>query len=164
MRNLAKTFLKNLPDSGRIGVLGIGSDQRGDDAAGLIAAREIRRRCGKSRRVRVFLGETAPENLTSDIRRFNPRHLVAIDASASGARPGTVRIAQPEELDGPGLTHRLPLRILLDYLRAETGCGVTVVLIEAGSVAFGSPPSAGVVRASRFVAQSLCAALLAREP
>jgi len=143
-------------------VLGIGSDQRGDDAAGLIVAREVRRRCGRSRRVKVFFGETAPENLTSEIRRFNPRHLVVVDASASGAQPGTVHIAQPEELDGAGLTHRLPLRILLDYLRAETGCEATVVLIEAGSVAFGSAPSAGVVRASRLVAGALCAALLAR--
>jgi len=161
MRGLKKLLLTRLPESGRIAVLGVGSDQRGDDAAGLIAAREIARRCRKRRRIRVFLGETAPENLTAGIRRFSPRHLMVIDASVSGRRAGTVHLAESEELDGPGLTHRLPLRILLDYLRAETGCEVTVVLIEAGSWEFATPASPVVRRAAIRVGQAVCGALLA---
>ena len=66
-----KTSLKNrLEGAAKIAVLGIGSLLRADDAAGMLVAEEVEKRCGKTKgkpEVKVFFGETAPENLTGEI-------------------------------------------------------------------------------------------------
>jgi hydrogenase 3 maturation protease len=116
----------------------VGSDLRGDDAAGLILCRNLEERFpgpSAAGRFRAFIGETAPENLTGEIRRFAPSHLLIADCADFGKDPGTVIVADPEEITGISFsTHRLPLFVLTDYLAGETGCRILIVGIQPRSI------------------------------
>ena len=81
MPNLEK-FLKNrLKEASRVAILAIGSEFRGDDAAGLLVAENLKKLLKvSSRKFKVFIGATAPENLTGDIKRFNPSHILLVDS------------------------------------------------------------------------------------
>ena len=88
MQTLATILRKRLDDAKKIAVLGIGSELRADDAAGLLVAKQIRMSFPQSQRVKIFLGHTAPENLISQIKKFKPLHLIIIDALDMAKRPG----------------------------------------------------------------------------
>jgi hydrogenase 3 maturation protease len=118
-------------------VLGVGSDLRGDDAAGLILCRRLESRFAREdglpdpARFRAFIGETAPENLTGEIRKFGPSHLLIADSADFGREPGAVIVADPEEITGISFsTHRLPLFVLTDYLEKEMGCRILILGLQ----------------------------------
>jgi hydrogenase 3 maturation protease len=114
-------------------VVGVGSDLRGDDAAGLRVAARLAAwaRRTRSRRLAAFVGGAAPENFTGVISRFRPDCLVLVDAAHLGGAPGEVRLIAPEEVRGLAFsTHMLPVPIFLDYLRLTTGCRSVVVGIQ----------------------------------
>jgi len=65
----------------RLSALG---EMRGDDAAGIEVVRRLRHKL-KSSKVLLVEGGVAPENFTSNIRRFKPSHVIFIDATDFGA-------------------------------------------------------------------------------
>ena len=136
MESLKTAIRRNLKDAGRVAVLAIGSSLRGDDAAGLEVADQLRRIRTKARSktaptarrsirnpqsaIRIFLGETAPENLTGEIKKFRPTHLVILDAADAGRkRPGSITLIQHDLLRGGSSisTHNMPVNILVQYLQ-----------------------------------------------
>ncbi|MFA5394273.1 MAG: hydrogenase 3 maturation endopeptidase HyCI [Candidatus Ratteibacteria bacterium] len=150
-----KTSLKNrLEDADRIAVLGIGSLLRADDAVGMLVAEKVEKNlkptCRKPE-VKVFFGETAPENLTGEIKKFKPTHLIIIDSGDTGKDPGAITVIGPEEEIGVSFsTHQLPTGIMIDYLLKFIKCQVTVVVIQPKTLAFNQPLSkeaAGAVKA-----------------
>ncbi len=67
-------------------VIGVGNRWRGDDAAGLAAARRLRAMPGVEAEIAELEGD-----LTSLIDAWNgSEHVVVIDAVCSGAEPGTI--------------------------------------------------------------------------
>jgi hydrogenase 3 maturation protease len=114
----------------------------------------------------VFVGSNAPENCTGPIRRFDPSHLVVVDAADLGEKPGGVQLIDPNRLDGvPFSTHSLPLSVVLGYLlKALPACHVLVVGIQPESLTFGAPPTAAVLDAARRVAEAVRAAVTTDEP
>jgi hydrogenase maturation protease len=107
MESLKTAVRRNLKGAERVAVLAIGSSLRGDDAAGLQVADQLRRVRTKARSkavhsaLRIFMGETAPENLTGEIKKFRPTHLVILDAAdAGGKRPGSITLIQHDVLRG----------------------------------------------------------------
>jgi hydrogenase 3 maturation protease len=146
-----------LPESAaRIAVLGVGSDLRGDDAA-VWAVRALRGRID-GRRMAVFEGGSAPENLTGAIGRFAPTHLVLIDAAHLGLPPGSVRRVDRGRVGKVAFsTHLLPLPVLIEYLERSTGCRSIVIGIQPATTELFAPPSPRVARAA-----SKLAGLLAR--
>lgn len=144
MENLKKTLKSRLHNSKKIAVLGVGSELRGDDVAGVLAAEGLSGLAG----VGVFAGSTAPESMTGEIKRFKPTHLVIIDAADMGLAPGSVKSIAPADIGGISFcTHSLPMNILADYLIEETGCEVVFIGIQPKSVVFGSALSDEVKRA-----------------
>ena len=124
----------------RLAVLAVGSTQRGDDAAGVLAGQELQHRLQSSHRgpeVEVFLGEAVPENLTGAIRRFAPTHVLVLDAADMGLPAGGATIVDLEQADGnlSASTHGLPMSVLAAYLEESVGCKVVAVGIQpaAGS-------------------------------
>ncbi len=118
-------------------VLGVGSELRGDDAAGIRVASALARR--RLRGVRCLAGGTAPENLTAEIKRLSPSHLLIVDAADMGRPAGSVALIEPEEAGGTAFgTHAMPLSVLAGYLRRETGCRVTLIGIQPGSLELGA--------------------------
>lgn len=163
MPDLTK-FLKNrLTGARRVAVLGIGSELRSDDVAGVLAAGEIERLLARSRkkgRVKVFLGSTAPENLTGEIKAFKPGHIIIIDTIEMDEKPGTV-MAVPTSEVASGVTfstHKMPAKILADYFIKSLKCGITMVGIQPANLEFGDSVSPAVRKAAKYVAGTIFSA------
>jgi len=155
-----KIVLKNkLSNARKIALLAIGSELRGDDAAGILVARQLDAYCGKAnndRELCIFYGSTAPENFTGEIKKFNPTHLLIIDSADSYKEPGTVSIIAPEEIGGDTFsTHRLPARIIIHYLRNFLSSEVIIVGIQPKSLEFGALPSEEVQKSADFISDAI---------
>lgn len=75
----------------RISVIGIGNDARGDDAVGLVVARRLQRNTPEGVTVQVIRGE----GLSLLERWQGADAVILIDASSSGAAPGTIYRLEP---------------------------------------------------------------------
>ena len=159
MSNL-KTLLKNkFIGARKVVVLGVGSTLRGDDAAGMLVAEEIekyRKKANQGRRLKVLFGETAPENFTGDIRRFDPTHLVIVDCAEFKKKPGSVVLLNPQSIQGISFsTHSLPLKIMTDYLLIDLECEIIIIGIQPKDVHFGVPRSAQILKAVKDVSKAV---------
>lgn len=156
VKDLKTQLLKELKGVKRLAVLGVGSELRGDDAAGMLVAASLKAPARKKNAValRIFLGCTAPENLTGEIKAFVPTHLLIIDAADMGAVPGAARIFKTtDQREGISFsTHRMPLKILSDYLCTFFPCCVIILGVQPKNLAFGSVPSKEVKSAARSIA------------
>lgn len=130
----------------RVVIVGVGSELRGDDAAGLEVVRRLKRIL-TSRRVMLVEGGAAPENFTTKIKRFNPTHIVFIDAADIGGEPGSVTLIAPERIVGSAFTHRLPLSFLADYLKTQINARILVIGIQPENLKFSDKISQRVERA-----------------
>ncbi len=110
---------------------------------------------------RVFLGETVPENLTGEIKRFKPSHLVILDAADFGAEPGSISLIEPETLthNPTATTHALPYSVFAGYLRSFIRCDIFILGIQPGSNEFGKPVSDSVLSAADEAASAVADAL-----
>jgi len=161
VKKLAAVLKQKLENAGRIAVIGVGSDLRGDDAAGIIAAQQIkkisRRKKKTSSQIKVFIGATAPENLTGEIKRFKPSHLIIIDAVDINAPPGHAAIINPEDVAGASFcTHSLPIKVTIDYLlQSLYNLQVIIIGIKPKNLAVGSNVSNKVSRTIKEVAVTI---------
>ncbi|MGE5344058.1 MAG: hydrogenase maturation peptidase HycI [Candidatus Omnitrophota bacterium] len=135
--------LKNtLSGTDRLAILGIGSELRGDDAAGI----EITRRLAETfndpeesrlAKLRIYHGCSAPENYTGAIKAFKPTHLILIDAADLGEIPGSLFFIDPQVIGGVSFsTHMMPLNIFTQYLEDEVQCKVIIIGIQPEKLDF----------------------------
>lgn len=158
MRSLKAHLRKKLERSPRIAFLGVGSEMRSDDAAGLgvCAAIDAALRKDGVRHARVFYGHTAPENLTGLIREFKPSLTVIIDAADLGRDPGEVGVVDIGRVRGASCsTHRLPMGVFVSYLEKTVGCECLLVGIQPASVRYGTE-MAPAVRTSVAALGKVC--------
>ena len=158
-----ETFLKNrLTKAKKVAILAIGSEFRADDAAGLIVAENLGRIVKASdKKFRIFVGATAPENLTGEIKRFNPSHIIIIDSVDIKEKPGTIVVLTTDEIGG-GVsfsTHKMPANILADYFSCSLGCDTIFIGIQPASIIFGEKISRQVLSAASEVASDIKRAL-----
>jgi len=139
---------------------------RADDAAGLLAAQALASLLDKSQNlqqlaVEIFLGETAPENLTGPIKAFQPTHLVVLDALDTGREPGHVAFVRPDEIAAGATvsTHNASLRLLMDYLTQDLSCQTLVIGIQPQTLEFGQPLSKPVLKAVRSLAREMASTM-----
>ena len=164
MKRLQASLTKKLESAARVAVLAVGSDLRGDDAAGLLAAEALRALIAKAPPripVDLFIGGATPENITGQIRRFAPSHLVILDAADFGGKPGDLSIIDPAAATSnmSGSTHGLPLAMLAQFLSSTIGCEVLLAGIQAASREMGAPVCPAVRDASERLAGLLAEAL-----
>jgi hydrogenase 3 maturation protease len=155
-----KTILKNsLNDARKIAVVGVGSELKGDDKAGMLVAAQLEKKCKKDcgcPQLEVFFGATAPENLTGEIKKFQPTHLIIIDAADVGREPGTIEIISPDQVGGISFSsHMLPIKVMVDYLLKSIDCKVMIIGIQPQSLAYNAPPTPRVRRSIQQVASAL---------
>lgn len=161
MQNPTETLKTSLAFSSRIAVVGIGTELRADDAAGILAAKKVRDYARRSpalkERIRVFLGYTAPENMTGDILRFQPTTVILIDAAKMGRTPGSIDIIDHARIDGiSGSTHQIPLSILVDYFTQSGVASVLIIGIEPKEMGEMAQPSEEVRAAAAETAAMVC--------
>jgi hydrogenase 3 maturation protease len=101
------------------------------------------------------VGHAAPENLTGEIKAYQPSHLVIVDAAHLGQGAGAVDVVPAERIGGVSFsTHTLPMPIIIDYLVQCTGCAPLVVGIEPAHKDVCQPPSEVVLAAVESVVAS----------
>lgn len=147
LRPALRKALGTAPSEARpVVVLGVGSEMRCDDAAGLRVAAAVSR--AGLPNVHCIQAGPAPENFTSEIRRIHPAAVIIVDCAHMGDPPGALRLIDPREIGGVSFgTHGLPLNVLAEYLRQETGCTVLILGIQPASVEVGEAVSAPVLGA-----------------
>lgn len=142
-------------------MLAVGSSLRGDDEAALLVGRRLLNRSWPEKpSMRVLFGETAPENLTGEIRSHNPTHLLVIDAIDSDGVNDTMTLMELPEAEqaiaGTSFsTHILPLTVMLRYMRQSMDCRIMVLGIPIGSAHFGARPSVQVRARVKRVAEAI---------
>jgi hydrogenase maturation protease len=108
-------------DPARVAVIGLGNELRGDDAAGLVAAREVRQ-CPRAAGIRVNELEGEAARLLDYWEGC--AGAVILDAMRSGAAAGTIRrfdvtcVPLPGEVRGSSSTHAVGMREALELGRA----------------------------------------------
>lgn len=152
-----KTLLKKkLNNAQKIAVLGIGSELRGDDVAGMLASQLIDEACKKSdnpNKIKVFYGATAPENFSGEIKKFKPTHLIMIDAVNVGKQTGYICLIELDDIGGISFsTHQLPLNIFADYLKQTLKCEVIIIGIQPATLEFSAPVSKEITFAAQNTA------------
>ncbi len=162
--NLKNSLKTSLSGANRVAVLGIGSELRGDDIAGIIAAQDLEK-ASKEIEVnipfRVFLGYTAPENLSGEIRKFLPSHLIMIDTAEIGGEPGNTAVFTPEKSIGMSFsTHKLPIKVIAEYLVSSIGCAVVIIGIQPETLDFGKSVTKKVEKSARQIASCIKELLL----
>ncbi|MBF0409343.1 MAG: hydrogenase maturation peptidase HycI [Candidatus Riflebacteria bacterium] len=163
MKNLFKTINRKIDSTSRIGILGIGSEIRLDDAVGCYIIRELELQLKQKQfntagisAVEIWYGGTAPENVTGDIKRFNPSHLFMIDAADIGCPPGTIKIIPAEDICGVSFTtHMLPLSVIVDYLKTFLDTEFTIIGIQPKVLGFGTTLSDEVAQAGKEVVSQI---------
>ncbi len=131
-----KELLK-FPEQGRLVIVTVGNDLRGDDGAGPYLAENLQL---KSAQVVLINAGEKPENYTDDIINLKPAKIVIIDAANFGGRPGELRQLAAEQLDQKIMsTHRFPLAALARIIETDTGSPVYFLGIQLQNVTLGSP-------------------------
>lgn len=152
MPNLTAKLKEKLNGSQKVVVLGIGSELRGDDSAGILVAKKLEKE--KLPGLTVLIGGTAPENMTGEIKRLRPSHLIIVDAADMKETPGTIRLVDPDEVGGYSFsTHSLPIKVLINYLLEYFPCKVTLIGIQPKNISFGNSLSPEIEDAVESVTQ-----------
>jgi hydrogenase 3 maturation protease len=148
VRILKAALKKQLNNAKKIALLGVGSEFRQDDACGMLVAEALKNSCSAAKqckKLKVFFGATAPENLTGEIKKFNPSHVIIVDAADTGKKAGSITLIKPQEATGISFsTHQLPLSIMVDYLIQSIACEVIIIGIQPKTTNFGSEVSSEV--------------------
>jgi hydrogenase maturation protease len=140
-------------------VVGVGTAMRGDDAVGLIVAREVAAAIGERDDVTVVEASGEPGRLLAVLAGHD--RAILVDAMVSGAAIGTVRwldpaaasatMAGPTSSHGLGLAQSLALGLALGRLPPET----MVCAIEGASFDHGADLSPAVATAARLAVEAI---------
>lgn len=150
MTTLYDLLKERLSTTTKLSILGAGSFQKADDAAGVLVTDKLKERFGGDifDRLTIYTGECAPENFTGEIKKFKPSHMILIDAADNREEPGSVAFIQPEVIGGVSFsTHILPLKIIIEYLIMETGCDMTIIGIQPCDITYGGEITPAVTEA-----------------
>jgi len=121
----------------RVVIAGIGNPLRRDDFVGVKIVRELQDSVSSS--VYLIECETVPENFIDSIIRFNPSHVLIIDAAMLNLEPGSSKLLGSKQLMERQVvsTHALPLRIFCEYLARATNAKIALLLIQPRDTSFG---------------------------
>lgn len=147
-----------LPDAlaarlkGNVIVVGVGNWLLGDDAAGCLVARALMNVAGLA----VILAEDIPESYLSAVTAGRPDCVVFVDAVDMGAPPGSVALLEPSDLllYQPS-THRVPLRLIADFIRRDRAADIVVLAIQPHRLEVGTRVSPEVAAAAELLADMM---------
>jgi hydrogenase 3 maturation protease len=140
----------------RLAILGLGNELDGDDAAGVMVARGLKKIFTSNPGILVIDAGPSPENFTGPLRRFFPDFVLLIDAANMGADPGEIRWIDWESIDGlSASTHSQPLTLLSMFLKQEINCELALLGIQAAHLDLGMPLTPAVKRAVNEIIHTL---------
>ncbi len=127
-------------------IVAVGNEMMGDDAAGPLLARMIRR--APLPDWDVIDGGNAPENYLFKVREMAPEKVLVVDTAEMELPAGAIRRIGPERIGSLFLvtTHSLPICYLMESIH-ECVPVVDLIGIQPEVVAFGYPVSPRVKQA-----------------
>jgi hydrogenase 3 maturation protease len=129
---------KNKNDALRVALVGIGSELRGDDAAGVAVIQRLRPLFAPRDDLQLLDAGPVPESFTGPLRRYAPDLVVLVDAGDFGGQPGEVCLIDWHAAEGfSASTHSLPLSVFAGYLELELNCQVVLLAIQPAQIEFG---------------------------
>jgi len=136
--NTAKQLEKWFSNAKKVVIAGIGNEIRKDDFVGVKIVRELAKKL-KSKNVFLIECETVPESYVGQIAKFNPSHVLLIDAGMLGLEPGQAKLVDVKQLAiYPAIsTHALPLRIFCELVEEMTKAKIALLAIQPKNVDFG---------------------------
>lgn len=124
--------------------VGLGNEARGDDAAGLLFLRQLKKRM-EFRGSNFIAAHTNPENYLECMLEFHPKLVVFIDAANVGKAPGDMGWIAPEDLDTARIsTHAFNITMVEQYLKSRQTLDVKYFGIRPETTAMGQPVSDAV--------------------
>ena len=140
MRSNVKNFKKKISDwilnADKIAIIGVGNELKKDDYIGSFIVRKLKKK-GSLKKVLILDCGTTPENYTGIVKKFRPSHILVIDAAQLGMKPGNFVLVDIEKVQGLTIsTHNLPLRVLADYLKKDTGAKIALLGIQPKKIVF----------------------------
>ncbi len=82
-------------------VIGCGNPNRSDDGVGVAVAQRLRRRLGEAGKPEVQVFDAGTAGLEVMFQARGSKRLIIVDASATGAEPGTIYEVPGDELAAP---------------------------------------------------------------
>lgn len=139
--------------AGAVAIVGVGNRGRGDDGAGPALIDKLQGRTGAP----LVEAEEVPESYLGEIVACEADTVLLVDAVDFGGRPGEVGLFSREDLPGRPTfsTHRVPLRLVMEYLEAESGARVLLLGVQPQLLCFGRGLSAPVQGAVEALADAL---------
>lgn len=130
----------------RLAIIGIGHELRGDDAVGVMIARQLQEQLQERDNLLILDAGVAPENITGQLRRFKPDIVLLIDAVDTGQDAGMIAMIDLDSklVERVASTHTISLRLFADYLQTEFGCAVYLLGIQPMYTIFQQPLSSSV--------------------
>lgn len=120
----------------RVVIAGVGSSLRKDDFVGIQVIRNLRGRVPSF--VNLIECETIPENFLEPITKFEPSHVLIIDAALLKSKPGSSKLVEPSEIEGLAIsTHALPISLFCEYLAETTGAKIAMLAVQPKETSFG---------------------------
>lgn len=161
MKDLEILLKDKLKSAKRVVVLGIGSELRGDDIAGILATEGLGKHSKGAKKLKVINGATAPENFTGEIKKFKPTHVIIIDSAyMAKKKAGAVEFIDPYRAGNASFcTHNLPIKIMTDYLIKSIGCEIIIIGIQPKTIKFGAPCSPEIKKSVKRVSSAIKKAL-----
>lgn len=138
----------------RVVLVGVGNPIRGDDAVGphiieLLESKPLSH-------VLLLNTESVPEAFTGKVEKFEPTHVLMIDAANFRGAPGETKLITGEQIGGQAIsTHSLPLNIFISYIERSLGINVILLGIQPLSIGLGEPITEPVEAAAKSIADTL---------
>lgn len=114
----------------KVSVIGVGHPLFGDDYLGCWVTNQLLEQGISSDNVQVISAESNPENIIGPIVRFQPDHLLLLDA-ISGKDHGEIMVLPwTEELLLDTYLFSAPLSKFCTFIHRETGCEITLIGVQ----------------------------------
>jgi len=111
-------------------LLGVGNPLHSDDGVGPYVAQHFKADDWLS-----IDCATSPENFTGVVKKYQPEHLVIVDAADMNLPTGCIkRINQDMIRDISFDTHTLPLSVIMDYLKRYVQKEIIFIAIQPGDL------------------------------
>lgn len=159
MMTLIEELSEWLSDAERLTIVGVGNVMRGDDGFGVEVVRRLKE-LGVPPNVQLIEAGQVPESFLGVMRRFKPTHILFVDAAIQGLDPGELRLLDPRDELGMSIsTHKIPLRLLCEYVEQTIGSKTAILAAQPKQVGLGEglsePVRRGVEEAAGVIHKAL---------
>ncbi len=137
----------------RLSIIGVGHPLFGDDYIGCWVTDRLKEQFSQSEKLQIISAESKPENIIGPIIRFQPDHVLLLDA-VSGADPGSIVIIPWEkELLLDTYLFSAPLSKFCTFIHNETGCAIILIGIQIPFSDMSLEVSEPIQQTGRFIVE-----------